>query len=132
MPGPGCRLRQHQCANVPAGVHCRGRQGAEQQFEPDTCFLSCHSLLLASTSLLPVCASEALLREYCDFSKQERCIGDAMIGGCGAGGQAGRQAEFTPALSCSRSPQHGSRLLTLDSHICQLLPFNCLPWGPPI
>ena len=26
-----------------------------------------------------LCA-ESLLREYCDFSKEERCIGDAMIG----------------------------------------------------
>lgn len=25
--------------------------------------------------------AESLLREYCDFSKEERCIGDTMIGG---------------------------------------------------
>lgn len=39
----------------------------------------------ASTALPPsafylVFQSESLLREYCDFSKEERCIGDAMIG----------------------------------------------------
>ena len=28
----------------------------------------------------PLFPPESLLREYCDFSKQERCIGDAMIG----------------------------------------------------
>lgn len=33
------------------------------------------------TLLLCCTCTESLLREYCDFSKEERCIGDTMIGG---------------------------------------------------
>ena len=36
--------------------------------------------VIATTSMLRPAPAESLLRDYCDFSKYERCIGDSMIG----------------------------------------------------
>ena len=71
--------------------------------------------------------AEALLREYCNFSKEERCIGDAMIGGCAAsqgwrGRQRQRRGSGLESLQRPRQAQPGVAPLRLA-----LCPSPCRP-----